>query len=308
MVKGEKQISGKWYLFKESTGAMITGWHKLDGENYYYAMDGVRAEGELKLEGKWYNFDSTTGAMITGWYDFPNKRVYYDKNGVMVKGKYTIEGKTYFFKESTGELIKNSFVDGEYYGPDGVLVPEEKYNSIFYRISGDSKTSINQMVEFYEENSPVDYPEKDLKKGGAGTIEKLAEIFYEEAAEEEIKVEVAWAQTMYETGWLQFGGQVKIGQYNFAGLGATDNGANGATFKDIRTGVRAQIQHLKAYASEEVLKNDCVDPRFNYVNRGTAQYVEILGQQENPNGYGWASSKGYGLGIRKLISVLEESF
>lgn len=253
-------------------------------------------------------FKESTGAMVIGWYDFSNKRVYYDKNGVMVKGQYTIDGNTYFFKESTGELIVNSFVDRRYYGTDGILVPEEEYESIFYAITGTTGVSVNQMVEFYEENSPIDYPSADLKKGGAETIEELAEIFYQESTIEGIRAEVAWAQTMYETGWLKFDGQVQIDQYNFAGLGATDNGANGATFEDVRTGVRAQIQHLKAYASYEPLEQNCVDSRFNYVKRGSARFVEILGQQENPHGYGWATSMNYGMGIRKLISVLEQNY
>ena len=41
-------------------------------------------------------------------------------------------------------------------------------------------------------------------------------------------------------------------------------------------GVREQIQHLKAYASNERLMQTCVDPRFLYVARGTAEYVEWL--------------------------------
>ena len=61
-----------------------------------------------------------------------------------------------------------------------------------------------------------------------------------------------------------------------------------ATFPDPRTGVRAQIQHLKAYASKEALVNGCVDPRFSLVARGSAQYVEWLGASDNPNGKGWA--------------------
>ena len=110
---------------------------------------------------------------------------------------------------------------------------------------------------------------------------------------------------MLETGYLKFGGQVKISQFNFAGLGATDGGAAGASFSDVRNGVRAQVQHMKAYASTASLKNSCVDPRFNLVTRGSAQYVEILGQQENPNGYGWATGTGYGLNVKELINKLK---
>ena len=163
------------------------------------------------------------------------------------------------------------------------------------------------MVRFYEKHSSIKYPSEALKEGGAATIEDFARIYYEEAKAEGIKVEVAWAQTMKETGWLKFGGQVKIEQYNFAGIGATDGGACGASFEDVRTGVRAQIQHLKAYASTDELKQSCVDPRFDRIKRGCAQYVEILGQKENPNGYGWATSENYGVSISKLIDSLKKA-
>ena len=45
----------------------------------------------------------------------------------------------------------------------------------------------------------------------------------------------------------------------------------------IKSGIRVQIQHLKVYASTESLKNPCIDPRFKYVTRGCAEYVEWMG-------------------------------
>ena len=69
----------------------------------------------------------------------------------------------------------------------------------------------------------------------------------------------------------------------------------------MRTGIRAQVQHLKAYASEEDLVNECVDTRFTYVTRNCAPYVEWLGQKENPQGYGWATGENYGYDIVEMI-------
>ena len=105
---------------------------------------------------------------------------------------------------------------------------------------------------------------------------------------------------MMETGFLKFGGDVKKDQYNFAGIGAVGGGASGAKFDSIRIGIRAHVQHLKAYASKEALKQSVVDPRFQYVKRGSAEYVQWLGQKENPNGYGWATAPNYGNNIVKL--------
>ena len=77
----------------------------------------------------------------------------------------------------------------------------------------------------------------------------------------------------------------------------------GIYFPDIRTGLRAQVQHLKAYASSEELNEECVDERFDLVTREAAPYVEWLGIQENPNGTGWAAGANYGEKLLKLIGI-----
>ena len=180
------------------------------------------------------------------------------------------------------------------------------------KIMGTSQTSVAQMVRYYKANASgydtfkAKYEGKydgSLAKGGASTIEQFAQIFYEEANAEGVKAEVAFTQCMKETGFLKYGGDVLPNQYNFAGIGAT-GGVHGAKFKNVRTGIRAQIQHLKAYASTSPLKNACVDPRFNYVTRNTAPYVEWLGIKENPNGHGWATAKNYGYDIVGMVKVL----
>lgn len=180
------------------------------------------------------------------------------------------------------------------------------------KIMGTSQTNVAQMVRYYKANASgydtfrTKYEGKydgSLAKGGASTIEQFAQIFYEEANAEGVKAEVAFTQCMKETGFLKYGGDVLPNQYNFAGIGAT-GAVHGAKFKDVRTGIRAQIQHLKAYASTSPLNNACVDPRFNLVTRNTAPYVEWLGIKENPNGYGWATAKNYGYDIVGMVKVL----
>lgn len=139
------------------------------------------------------------------------------------------------------------------------------------------------------------------------TLEQLAEIFLEEGKAEGVRGDVAFAQSLHETGYFKFGGIVLPSQNNYAGIGALNGNATGqaATFPDPRTGVRAQIQHLKAYASTEPLVNTCVDPRFSLVTRGYAPYVEWLGAADNPNGKGWAvPGSGYGANVVKLLGQI----
>ena len=167
-----------------------------------------------------------------------------------------------------------------------------------YSIMGKTNVSVSQMVKFYKNKATVSYPYSNVSE--APTIEKFCQIYKEESEVEGVKAEVAFAQAMMETGFLKFGGDVKKDQYNFAGIGAIGGGSSGAKFDSIRIGIRAHVQHLKAYASKEALKQPVVDPRFQYVKRGSAEYVQWLGQKENPNGYGWATDKNYGNNIVKL--------
>lgn len=139
------------------------------------------------------------------------------------------------------------------------------------------------------------------------SLEQLAEIFIEEGEAEGVRGDVAFAQSLHETGYFKFGGIVLPTQNNYAGIGALNGNATGqaASFPDPRTGVRAQIQHLKAYASTEALVNECVDPRFSLVARGVAPYVEWLGAADNPQGRGWAvPGAGYGANIVKLLGQI----
>lgn len=123
---------------------------------------------------------------------------------------------------------------------------------------------------------------------------------------EGVRGDIAFAQSCLETGNFTFSGSaVTLDQNNFAGIGVTQNGMKGNFFPNARIGIRAQIQHLKAYASKEKLCGTCVDPRFDYVKRGSSPYVEWLGIQENPYGGGWASGKDYG---QKILGILAKIF
>ena len=140
----------------------------------------------------------------------------------------------------------------------------------------------------------------------ACSTEELAEMFLEEGKAEGVRGDVAFAQSLHETGYFKFGGIVQPSQNNYGGIGALNGNSAGqaASFPNPRTGVRAQIQHLKAYASTEALVNACVDPRFSLVARGVAPYVEWLGAADNPSGKGWAvPGAGYG---GKVVSLLEQ--
>ncbi len=228
---------------------------------------------------------------------------YTDKKGGSSGTTYTYTVRAY--KGEKEAALEHAY-EKEYWSdadPNGVT-------GSAYEIAGKSGVTVEQMVDFYNKYSPIDYPKKALSKGGAPTIEDLAQDYYDECEDEGIKVEVAFCQMILETGYLAYGGDVKISQFNFAGLGATGGGAAGASFDSVKQGVRAQVQHLKAYTSSKVTEDDLahpvVDPRFDLVSKGSAKYVEILGAGANPKGKGWAvgkNSKDYG---PKILELIEE--
>lgn len=130
-----------------------------------------------------------------------------------------------------------------------------------------------------------------------------ASIYLGEGAAEGVRGDIAFAQSCLETGHWTFTGDVRPGQNNFAGIGATGGGVPGNSFASPRTGIQAQIQHLKCYASTDPLVDACIDPRWSGWLRGKAPYVEWLGSQENPNGVGWAAGAGYG---QKILAILDK--
>ncbi|WHH58365.1 N-acetylmuramoyl-L-alanine amidase [Petroclostridium sp. X23] len=122
----------------------------------------------------------------------------------------------------------------------------------------------------------------------------LAELYLKVGKLEGVRGDLAFAQSILETGYFRFEGAVSKAQNNFAGLGATGNGVQGAVFGTPEEGITAQIQHLKAYATTNPLNTVQVDPRFNLVQRGSAPYWEDL------NGKWAVPGNGYGENVVKI--------
>ncbi len=127
---------------------------------------------------------------------------------------------------------------------------------------------------------------------------RLARLYVQEAGREGVNPELAFVQMCLETGFLRYGGQVAPGQNNFCGLGALDTGAAGAVFSSERAGVRAHIQHLKAYATAEPLRGSPLDPRYHLVPRGSAETAEDLAGR-------WATDPDYGNKLKALLLRLK---
>ena len=166
----------------------------------------------------------------------------------------------------------------------------------YHSIAGEAVATAAQMVAYIKAKRP----------GVEQSVVDMIPLYLTEGKAEGIAGDIAFAQSCVETGLFAFPQEtcaVKLSQNNFAMMGVTSTFAHGESFATPQIGIRAQIQHLKAYANAEALKGVCVDPRFKLVTRGSAPYVEWLGQKENPKGKGWASSAGYG---KKILDALAE--
>ncbi|MBD3882083.1 glucosaminidase domain-containing protein [Phormidium tenue FACHB-886] len=126
----------------------------------------------------------------------------------------------------------------------------------------------------------------------------LPKLYREEAAIEGVNHDLAFAQMCLETDFLRFPYSATPEQNNFAGLSGI--GAATQTFLDARIGVRAHVQHLKAYASPEPLIQQSVDPRFRFVRRGVAPTVSQLSER-------WSADPQYGTKLIAIVRRLYES-
>jgi hypothetical protein len=128
--------------------------------------------------------------------------------------------------------------------------------------------------------------------------ERLALFYAEEAGAEGVNHDVSFAQMCLETGFLRFGGLVTPDMNNFCGLGSIGPGQPGERFPDPRTGVRAHVQHLKAYATDAPLQRELVDPRYRYVRYGSSPAIKGLAGT-------WAADRAY---ADKIGSILERLY
>lgn len=164
----------------------------------------------------------------------------------------------------------------------------------YIRIMGTAAATAAQMESYLKKANP----------SVAQSVIAMIPLYLSEGKAEGVRGDIAFAQSCLETGNFGFSGSaVTLDQNNFCGMGVTSNGMKGNSFATPQLGIRAQIQHLKAYASTAALVNACIDPRFSYVTRGAAPYVEWLGSKENPKGVGWATGAGYGT---KILAILKK--
>ena len=302
--------AGSWYYLDGSRGgAMTTGWLRESSSWYYLKSDGALATGWVRGPGGWFYLDgSRGGAMATGWVSDGGSWYYLKSDGALATGWVADAGSWYYLDASQGGTMVTgrAKIGGRWstFAAGGAWQGYEGLHPVMAAPTSSRDQVITTMVSTYNSSGHA-YPSAALSRGGAATAQSFFTTLYDEAVAEGVSPELLFAQVMKETAWLQFGGDVTIGQFNFGGLGATGGGAAGASFPSVQIGLRAQVQHLRAYADSsatpQALSHSLVDPRFTYVRKGSAVYVEHLGIQENPQRTGWATARSYGNDLASMI-------
>ena len=158
-------------------------------------------------------------------------------------------------------------------------------------IMGPNRLTAQQLADFIRNNGYTPHI--------TVTIDELASYYIEEGAKLGIRGDVAFAQSIIETGGFNFSGSmVEVGDNNFAGIGACDSCHRGFIFPDARTGVRAQLQLLRVYVDPTVTATSLPDPlllpgTLKLGFRGKVQsWWDLTGT--------WATASTYGIAIYDL--------
>ncbi len=232
-------------------------------------------------------------------------RIFLIFNIIILSGSIRIFSSEKTIIISNTEKVSNdfSFFEAIHRKEFTIITPNSYFNTISHlkktkpkldkrlfstSIMGQGFSKKDDLSRFLIENNPHITPKN---------AEKIASLYIKEAQSEGVNYDVAFSQMCLETGFLKFGGNVKSGQNNFCGLGVTRKGEHGLTFPSLKLGIRAHIQHLKAYASTKKLHHKLVDTRFHFVKRGSVCKIDQLTGK-------WAHDPKYAFKIKSLLSRL----
>lgn len=154
---------------------------------------------------------------------------------------------------ATSSLLQER--NGKYYFL-GTELPED-YRSI--SIYGEPIATKTQAAAYIRQTNPA------VKL--ACTVDELVELYWQEAEREQVRPDLALAQSLVETATYKYGGDVLHHQNNFCGLGTTGGGVRGTSFATPELGVRAHIQHLLAYTQRQEPSTEIVDPRYEVAHK-----------------------------------------
>jgi hypothetical protein len=194
----------------------------------------------------------------------------------------------------------------------GCLPPPPPPSATPNSVMGQSRLTAAQIVAYYQAKAPKSLP---YRATGA-TLEQLATMFVDEGNRYDVRGDIAFAQSIIETGWFNYPdyGIVRPDNDNFAGIGACSSCGNGYQFSSALSGVRAQLQLLRNYADPTSTTLTIPDPPVpelwglnpttaasnfdHYFHKGRAPKWTDMG---NGN---WASAPDYGTLVLQVYNEM----
>lgn len=271
------------------TAQQIHSWHLARGwkgiaYHYFIRKDGSTYRGRQENHAGGHLLSSennnTLGICIEGNYDVERSVPEAQLNALVelcddIKTRWNIKSVKKHADYPSAKA-DNKLCPGKYFPWDAFIT--KIYGPT---IMGEPELSSEQMRKFLRDVNPQ--------------APEVEQIFLDEGRLEGVRGDIAFCQAIHETNYFRFTGTAKIEWHNPAGLGVTGPAGVGAKFPDWRTGIRAQIQHLKAYAEKNpVFTNALVDPRYDALVRagylGTApRWTDLNGKWAYPGtSYGQA--------------------
>jgi hypothetical protein len=183
-------------------------------------------------------------------------------------------------------------------------------------VMGPSLLTAGQLAAWYSKHHGSIQPRIPAFGGHpANDVAALAQVFIDDGKKEGVRGDMAFVQSMLETGWLGFiGSQIPPDAYNYAGIYAFDgrsslpnckhgDSAPSRCMGTPQHGVLVQIQLLRSYAdpTTKTLTGRLISAPSDRV--GLAPLWEYFGGNNCPcHKLIWASASGYGIRIIQMYS------
>ena len=169
-------------------------------------------------------------------------------------------------------------------------------------VMGPSSLTAEQIAAWFQAESPGTRPYR-----ANVNVEQLAALFVWEGTQENVRADIAFAQSVVETNWFTYGNQVQWWQNNYAGIGACDSCSGGIAFPSPQSGIRAQIQHLRNYADAGSrtwnLHNPPVPELYNPASEFNTFFKKGAAPDWTQMGNGnWATSTTYATTVLKMYN------
>jgi hypothetical protein len=200
----------------------------------------------------------------------------------------------------------------------GNVAPASADSTTHTPVMGPPLLNAQQLAGWYSRHHGSNQPQIPVF---GNNVASLAQVFIDDGRAEGVRGDIAFVQSMLETGWLSFrGSQIPPDAYNYAGIYAFDgrsglpNCAHGDSSPSRcmgtpQHGVLVQIQLLRSYAdgSTRNLHDRLISAPSDRV--GAAPFWEYFGGDNCPCGkLIWASAHNYGLYILQMYDqALSES-